>query len=151
MNEQVDNFKSMLNKSWQNLYESMPSIIFAMVVFVIGLFVIRKLKGIAYTYIDKRSKDPLVSDVLVNVISLVLTIFLLIISLSILGFGEITDKILAGAGITTFIIGFALKDIGENFLSGVVMAFKRPFRIGDLIEINDSKVMLPICLLEKHK
>ncbi len=139
MNEQVDNFKSMLNKSWQNLYESMPSIIFAMVVFIIGLFVIRKLKGIAYTYIDKRSKDPLVSDFLVNVVSLVLTIFLLIISLSILGFGEITDKILAGAGITTFIIGFALKDIGENFLSGIVMAFKRPFRIGDLIEINGFK------------
>lgn len=139
MNKQLDNFKSMLNKSWQNLYESMPSIIFAIIVFVIGLFVIRKLKGIAYTYIDKRSKDPLVSDFLVNVVALVLTVFLLITSLTILGFGEITDKILAGAGITTFIIGFALKDIGENFLSGIVMAFKRPFRIGDLIEINTFK------------
>lgn len=139
MNEQINNFKEMLHKSWSNLYESMPAIIFAIIIFSIGLLIIRKLKGFAYTYIDKRSKDPLVSDFLVNVVSLILTIFLIVISLSIIGLGEITDKILAGAGITTFIIGFALKDIGENFLSGIVMAFKRPFRIGDLIEIDGFK------------
>ena len=139
MNEQLDNFKEMLHKSWLNFYQAMPSIVFAIIVFAIGLLIIRKLKGLAYTFIDKRSKDPLVSDFLVNVVALILTIFLIVISLSILGFGEITDKILAGAGITTFIIGFALKDIGENFLSGIVMAFKRPFRIGDLIEINGFK------------
>ncbi|NHN26894.1 mechanosensitive ion channel family protein [Flavobacterium jejuense] len=139
MNEQIENFKNMLSKTWINLYESMPSIVFSIIVFGIGLLIIRKLKGVAYTFIDKKSKDPLVSDFLVNVIALILTIFLLIISLSILGLGEITDKILAGAGITTFIIGFALKDIGENFLSGIIMAFKRPFRIGDLIEINGFK------------
>lgn len=139
MTEQIQNFKDILNKTWVNLYESMPSIIFAIIVFGIGLLIIRKLKTIAYNFIDKKSNDPLVSDFLVNVVALILTIFLLIIALSILGFGEITDKILAGAGITTFIIGFALKDIGENFLSGIIMAFKRPFRIGDLIEINGFK------------
>lgn len=139
MTEQFQNFKNILHKSWINFYEAMPSIVLAILVFGIGLLIIRKLKNSAYNFIDKRSNDPLVSDFLVNVVSLILTIFLLVISLSILGFGEITDKILAGAGITTFIIGFALKDIGENFLSGIIMAFKRPFRIGDLIEINGFK------------
>jgi len=43
---------------------------------------------------------------------------------------------LAGAGLLTFVIGFALKDIGENFLSGIILAFKSPFRIDDLIEVN---------------
>ncbi|MBF04872.1 MAG: mechanosensitive ion channel protein MscS [Flavobacterium sp.] len=139
MNEQLDNFRAALQKSWINFYEALPSIVFAILIFAIGLLIIRKLKGFAYSFIDKRSKDPLVSDFLVNVIALILTILLLVISLSILGLGEITDKILAGAGITTFIIGFALKDIGENFLSGIIMAFKRPFRIGDLIEIDGFK------------
>lgn len=139
MNQQLDNFRAALQKSWINFYEALPSIVFAILIFAIGLLIIRKLKGLAYSFIDKRSKDPLVSDFLVNVIALILTILLLVISLSILGLGEITDKILAGAGITTFIIGFALKDIGENFLSGIIMAFKRPFRIGDLIEIDGFK------------
>jgi small-conductance mechanosensitive channel len=37
----------------------------------------------------------------------------------------------------TFIIGFTFKDIGENFLSGILMAFKSPFRIGDLVQTGD--------------
>jgi small-conductance mechanosensitive channel len=51
---------------------------------------------------------------------------LLVICLGIIGFDDVTNKILAGAGLTTFIIGFALKDIGENFLAGILMAFQRP-------------------------
>lgn len=139
MSGQLENINKILQESWNNFYNSLPAILFALGIFIIGLFIIRKLKIVAFNMIDKKSKDPLVSDFLVNVIALVLTIFLLVISLSILGLGEITDKILAGAGITTFIIGFALKDIGENFLSGIIMAFKRPFRIGDLIEIDGFK------------
>jgi small-conductance mechanosensitive channel len=64
---------------------------------------------------------------------------LLVICLGIIGFDDVTNKILAGAGLTTFIIGFALKDIGENFLAGILMAFQRPFRIGDLIQIDNIK------------
>ncbi|WP_130733592.1 mechanosensitive ion channel family protein [Flavobacterium sp. J27] len=139
MDSQMENINQIVQESWNNFYVALPAIIFAIGIFIIGIFIIRKLKSVAFNSIDKKSKDPLVSDFLVNVIALVLTIFLLIISLSILGLGEITDKILAGAGITTFIIGFALKDIGENFLSGIIMAFKRPFRIGDLIEIDGFK------------
>jgi small conductance mechanosensitive channel len=59
--------------------------------------------------------------------------------LGILGLGTISNKILAGAGITTFIIGFALKDIGENFLSGLILAFSRPYRVGSLIECLEVK------------
>ena len=33
-------------------------------------------------------------------------------------------------------IGFALKDIGENFLAGILLAFKRPFKVGDTVDIN---------------
>ena len=79
------------------------------------------------------------SDFLVNLIAFILTVILIIICLSILGWGHITDRILAGAGITTFIIGFALKDIGENFLAGILMAFRRPFKVGDLIEIESVR------------
>jgi small conductance mechanosensitive channel len=42
--------------------------------------------------------------------------------------------LLAGAGLTAFILGFAMKDIGENFLSGIVLVFNRPFRTNDIIE-----------------
>lgn len=57
----------------------------------------------------------------------------------IIGLNGVAKSILAGAGISAFIIGFALKDIGENFLAGILLAFKRPFSIGDIIESNGVK------------
>jgi small-conductance mechanosensitive channel len=52
------------------------------------------------------------------------------------GLTGVVSGLLAGAGISAFIIGFALKDIGENFLAGILLAFKRPFRVGDLVDIG---------------
>lgn len=124
----------------QNFFsEKFPLLLVAFVILILGFFGIKKLKKIAFDYIDKKSEDSLASDFLVNMIAFVLTIILIIICLSILGWGHITDKILAGAGITTFIVGFALKDIGENFLAGILMAFRRPFKVGDLIEIENVR------------
>lgn len=76
---------------------------------------------------------------ILSIISLLLTIILFAICLGVLGFDDVTNKILAAAGLTTFIIGFALKDIGENFLTEILMVFQRPFRIGDLIQIDNIK------------
>ena len=117
----------------------LPELITALVILVIGLFIIKWAKKIAFQYIDKKSEDSLVRDFLVNLIAFILTVVLITICLNIIGWGSVTDKILAGAGITTFIIGFALKDIGENFLAGILMAFRRPFKVGDLIEIENVK------------
>ncbi len=64
--------------------------------------------------------------------------------LQIVGLGKAAASLLAGAGISAFVIGFAFKDIGENFLAGILMAFKRPFRVGDIMEIRnyDGKALM---------
>lgn len=56
--------------------------------------------------------------------------------LKVAGLGDAASSLLAVAGVSAFIIGFAFKDIGENFLAEVVRAFNRPFTIGDVIETN---------------
>lgn len=43
-------------------------------------------------------------------------------------------KMLAGLGIGSVAIGFAFKDIFENFLSGIIILLRREMRIGDFIE-----------------
>jgi small conductance mechanosensitive channel len=39
-------------------------------------------------------------------------------------------------GISSLAIGFAFRDIAENFLAGVLILLTRPFKIGDQIDIN---------------
>lgn len=136
MHHDIQNFRTIMTNAWYKFSMEMPSILFAVLLFIIGLFVIRQFSKIFEKIIAQYSKDSLVTDFLVNIISFIFTILLLMIVLSIIGWGSLTNKILAGAGITTFIVGFALKDIGENFLAGIIMAFRRPFKVGDLIEIT---------------
>jgi small-conductance mechanosensitive channel len=56
-----------------------------------------------------------------------------------IGLGTAAGSLMAGAGVSAIILGFAFKDIGENFLAGFFLAFGRPFGIGDLIEVEGIK------------
>jgi small conductance mechanosensitive channel len=44
-----------------------------------------------------------------------------------------------GLGIAGFTIGFALKDISENFVAGLLLLLQRPFDLGDVIEIDEFR------------
>src|SRR5690606_14809277 len=46
---------------------------------------------------------------------------------------------ITGLGIVGFTIGFALKDISENFVAGLMLLLQRPFELGDVIEIDDFR------------
>lgn len=45
--------------------------------------------------------------------------------------------LVAGLGLTGFALGFALKDVLSNFVSGIMLLAYRPFHIGDVIEMGE--------------
>ncbi|KAM0684190.1 hypothetical protein MDAP_000930 [Mitosporidium daphniae] len=47
-----------------------------------------------------------------------------------------TTPIITGIGVTGFTIGFALKEIATNFLSGVLLMFEKPFEKGCHLKIH---------------
>jgi small conductance mechanosensitive channel len=47
------------------------------------------------------------------------------------------SALVAGLGLTGFALGFALKDVLSNFVSGVMLLAYRPFHIGDVIEMGE--------------
>lgn len=49
--------------------------------------------------------------------------------------GVDTNPIIAGIGVTGFTVGFALKEIATNFLSGVLLVFNKPFRKGQYLKV----------------
>lgn len=111
---------------------------FGIAVFILFLFFMISwlLKLVIVKKVKPKTKKPLLAEFIGKIVAFIFVILGFVICLHILGFGGFAKHIVAGAGITTFIIGFAFKDIGENFLSGILMAFKSPFKIGDLIETN---------------
>lgn len=49
--------------------------------------------------------------------------------------GVDTKPIIAGIGVTGFTVGFALKEIAANFLSGILLMFGRPFQKGQYLKV----------------
>lgn len=58
----------------------------------------------------------------------------LILALQVLGLTAVATSLLATGGFMAVILGFAFKEVGENLLAGLFLAFSRSFEVGDLIE-----------------
>lgn len=54
------------------------------------------------------------------------------------GMEQISKSILAGAGIMAMAVGLASQEALKNIVSGMFIAFSKPFRIGDYIEVDQS-------------
>ncbi|KUO67662.1 MAG: hypothetical protein APF83_05525 [Lutibacter sp. BRH_c52] len=129
---------SKLSDIFSDLYskfsDQLPAILIALVIIIIGFLIARGLKNLILKKIKPRLTNTLSADFIAQVTSIIIRAIVIIIALNLMGFKNFTSQILAGAGILTFVLGFAFKDIGENFLAGIILAFKSPFRLKDLIE-----------------
>ena len=124
---------------YQNLVDLTPKLLLAIAVILISWFIAARVKGFADRRLKIRMHDPLLATFIANLLKAVLIIIGFLFMFRIIGLTGVAQSILAGAGISAFIIGFALRDIGENFLAGILLAFKRPFSVGDIIESNGVK------------
>lgn len=61
----------------------------------------------------------------------------LVLAVDALGFEPQT--VVAGLGLTGLALGFALKDILSNFVSGLLLLLLRPFQLGDQIVVGDTE------------
>lgn len=60
-------------------------------------------------------------------------LFGIAVALNVLGLETALAGFIAGSGVAAVVAGFAFKEIGENLLAGLFLAFSRPFNIGDFI------------------
>lgn len=114
-----------------------PRIIWALVAMLIASFMARfvgrRLSSFGRKHIDNKMLGRLLS----TISSLLIILVGLIIALRILRLDGVVTSVLAGAGIIGFALGFAFQDIASNFISGIIIATQKPFRVGDLVETND--------------
>ncbi len=132
-----------LNELWQSLtnyYFELVHFIPDAIVGILGFLLFWFLGNRTKRLIKRRLATHIDDRLLTNFIAQVAKVFWLVAGflflLKVIGWGDAAAGIMATAGLSAFVIGFAFKDIGENFLAGIALAFKRPFKIGDVIETN---------------
>lgn len=115
----------------------LPNFFIALLVLVITFFAARLIQRTTDKVLPRFSHSLAVNNL---VSSLVYTVSLLIgffFVLNILRLDKTVTSLLAGVGIIGLALGFAFQDIAANFISGVIIAVRKPFGVGDVIESND--------------
>jgi len=60
-----------------------------------------------------------------------------LVTLSILDLTSLLYSVLTAAGVATVMIGFAVKDVAANFVSGLFILLDQPFVVGDFIKVKE--------------
>lgn len=122
---------------WNKLLLALPRIVLAIVLFIIIFYIAAYIARLIKRRLSGEEHDPLFVRFISKLTKGAVIICGLILALQTLGLSGVAGGLLAGAGISAFIFGFAFKDIAENFLGGVILAFNRPFSLNDTIVIRE--------------
>jgi len=119
----------------QSLWRALPGLFRGLLVFLIFWLVAWVgQRIIAYTA-PRVSSDTGVVLLLSRVYYYGILIFGLITALGAGGLN--VSALVTGLGLTGFALGFALKDVLSNLLSGIMLLLYRPFNIGDRIRMGE--------------
>jgi small conductance mechanosensitive channel len=108
------------------------NIVAALLIFVIGRWISRKIAAVVARATERAGLDQTLTRFLRSVIYMALLVMVALAAVQQLGM-PVTSffAILGAAGLA---VGLALKDSLANFSSGVMLIFFRPFKVGDYVE-----------------
>jgi small conductance mechanosensitive channel len=133
-----------------------PKLISALLVLVIGLWLIKMISKLIGRVMSARHYDASLQTFLLSFFKVGMNILLIITVTSMLGVDTTSfAALIAGAGIA---IGAALNGSLGNFAGGVMLLVFKPFKIGDLIEaqgvtgnVTEMGIFNTVLLTPDHK
>tara|TARA_R110002110_G_scaffold22536_1_gene87266 strand:+ start:1923 stop:2798 length:876 start_codon:yes stop_codon:yes gene_type:complete len=113
--------------------EILPQLFISLIILFVTYLCAKLVRHIVKSILKKTNLRPSLVELLVLFSSLTIWLIGIMIA-AIIAFPELTPtKMLAGLGIGSVAIGFAFKDIFENFLAGIIILVRREMRIGDFV------------------
>ena len=114
----------------------LPQLAVAIVVVLVTWGFKRLVQAILGKALSRTKLRQSLKDLFSLLIGIAVWVFGIMVAAVIVFPGLTPASILAGLGIGSVAIGFAFKDVFENFLAGIIILFRREMRIGDHIECN---------------
>ncbi len=127
-----------LTSFYDRFIEQLPGIGMGLLIVILGLLIGSLLGKFVRKRLSARTDDPLMSRFLGKAIKYTLIIIAIMMALNASGLGAVAAGILTAAGASAVVLGFAFRDIGENFIAGIILAFSRPFDVDDTVMIGDN-------------
>ena len=122
--------------SWvDGTVRSLPNIAVALVLILIGFFLARWIGNLVKRTLKGRDRGNL-GEILGGFLRWTLFILVFLLAMTIVLPTLSPGDLIAGLGVSSVAIGFAFKDILQNWLAGLLLLIRQPFEIGDQIVVN---------------
>lgn len=83
-----------------------------------------------------RTRNPYLDGLMRRIVHGVILIAGVLIALDLLNATALVGALLGSAGVLGLALGFAFKDIAENYIAGILLSLRRPFSPGDTVRID---------------
>lgn len=133
----LSNAQSLLAELWNNFVYRLPGLALGVVVMLVFILLAPYVAKVLVKPLTRTTTSPLLRSVIQRSVSLVLILLGIYLFLFLAGLTGFAIAVVSGTGVVGLILGFAFRDIAENFISSLLLTIQRPFKIGDIVQVND--------------
>lgn len=125
-------------ESWiEVLVDMIPNMLLSVILLILFIVLSRLVRKLFIKVFRKSSDNKALEGLFSTIIYYAMLGIGLFIILDILNLNKAVTSLLAGVGVVGLALGFAFQDIAANFVSGIILAFRKPFMIGDVVVVGD--------------
>jgi len=140
--QQLEVAQQRMTERLMSLIAYLPMIGVAAVVLLLFWLLSRWVGSWSWPF-NKLSRNGFVQDLFRQLARLVVMLLGVLVALDLLNATALLGAVLGTAGVLGLAVGFAFKDVVENYLAGVLLSLRQPFQPRDHIEVEgfSGKVM----------
>ena len=138
MDTMIDNANDALTR----LFERVPQLMLALLVLLFASWISRFIANRLHL-LKVRSQNPYMSGLVRTIVRTAIMLVAVLIALDLIGLTSVVGAVLGSAGVVGLVLGFAFREIAENYIAGILLSVRRPFEPGDhvVIENREGKVI----------
>ncbi|HXH18191.1 MAG TPA: mechanosensitive ion channel family protein [Chitinophagales bacterium] len=120
----------------ENFVAFLPSLIVALLVLALFFLLAFLARRAIHKILEKTTTNEAINNFLSSLAAIFVFLFGFFVTLDIINLDKTFASLLAGAGILGLAFSLGFQDVVANFVSGVMIAARKPYKAGDLIETN---------------
>jgi small conductance mechanosensitive channel len=130
--EETQNISNIFNIILEKVQEKIPSILFALVIFIIGFLLSKLLIRVVSGILKKSNIDRTAHHFLKSIVKIVIYTLIIVMALSIIGVPM--TSIVTVIGAAGLAISLALQTSLSNLAGGFIILSSKPFKVNDYME-----------------
>jgi small-conductance mechanosensitive channel len=123
-----------IQNMWIQLIQHIPLLVIGFILFVATWCITKGVQFALKKVLQKRNIRKSLIELIIRLVGILLWMLGLLIIGTVIFPGLTPASALGGLGLFSLAVGFAFKDIFENFFAGMLMLWRFPFENGDHIE-----------------